>query len=192
MVKPKLVKQGDGTVHVKPRLVKDIGGGGGSTNYNDLQNKPKINNVELNGNKTSDDLGLASKTYVNGKVSEIIPELDFELPGNIYVYCEGHLGSNIVKVVNYNGEGNFYSATIEVSELDFEIAEDHGFDVNAGTAYQMVTTIHNNETITKNIAYVGLNLEVEDTIEYISTNSYVDTSSFSYDSQTQTLSITIS
>lgn len=56
----------------------------------------------------------------------------------------------------------------------------------------MVTTIHNNETITKNIAYVGLNSELEDTIEYISTNSYVDTSSFSYDSQTQTLSITIS
>ena len=32
----------------------------GTTNYNDLSNKPAINNVELSGNKTSSDLGLQS------------------------------------------------------------------------------------------------------------------------------------
>lgn len=36
----------------------DIQGGGGTGNYNDLINKPKINNVELSGNKTSSQLGL--------------------------------------------------------------------------------------------------------------------------------------
>ena len=34
------------------------GGGGGTSNYNALTNKPKINNVELNGNKTLNDLGI--------------------------------------------------------------------------------------------------------------------------------------
>jgi hypothetical protein len=34
------------------------GGGGGTTDYTDLENKPKINNVELSGNKSSSDLGL--------------------------------------------------------------------------------------------------------------------------------------
>ena len=34
------------------------GGGGGTSNYTDLSNKPKINNVELNGNKTLNDLGI--------------------------------------------------------------------------------------------------------------------------------------
>jgi hypothetical protein len=34
------------------------GGGGGTTNYNSLTNKPKINNVELSGNKNTHDLGL--------------------------------------------------------------------------------------------------------------------------------------
>ena len=34
------------------------GGGGGTTNYNGLENKPKINGVELRGNKTSADLKL--------------------------------------------------------------------------------------------------------------------------------------
>ena len=37
------------------------GGGGGTSNYNALTNKPKINNVELNGNKTLNDLGIQAK-----------------------------------------------------------------------------------------------------------------------------------
>ena len=54
----------------------EIGGGGsGTTDYNDLDNKPKINNVTLSGNKTSSDLGLQdaisaedpiSASYVSG------------------------------------------------------------------------------------------------------------------------------
>lgn len=34
------------------------GGGSGTGDYNDLENKPSINNVELSGNKTASDLGL--------------------------------------------------------------------------------------------------------------------------------------
>lgn len=34
------------------------GGGGGTTDYNDLSNKPSINNVTLSGNKTSSALGI--------------------------------------------------------------------------------------------------------------------------------------
>ena len=37
-------------------------GGGGTTDYRDLSNKPKINNVELVGNKTAADLGLDGTT----------------------------------------------------------------------------------------------------------------------------------
>lgn len=34
------------------------GGGGGTTNYDQLSNKPSINNVTLTGNKTTSDLGI--------------------------------------------------------------------------------------------------------------------------------------
>lgn len=34
------------------------GGGGGTTNYNSLSNKPRVNNVTLQGNKTLSDLGV--------------------------------------------------------------------------------------------------------------------------------------
>ena len=46
----------DGTWYERKAL--GGGGGGGTSDYPDLTNKPKINNVELNGNKTSSDLGL--------------------------------------------------------------------------------------------------------------------------------------
>lgn len=49
------------------------GGGGGTDNYPDLNNKPTINNVELNGNKTSSDLGLASAshTHTKGQITDL-------------------------------------------------------------------------------------------------------------------------
>lgn len=45
------------------RALKNSGGGsGGTTNYNDLTNKPSINGVPLEGNKTSADLNIQSQT----------------------------------------------------------------------------------------------------------------------------------
>ena len=38
--------------------INSTGGGGGTGDYTDLTNKPKINNVELTGNKTTSDLGI--------------------------------------------------------------------------------------------------------------------------------------
>lgn len=55
-------------------------GGGGTSDYLDLDNKPSINNIELVGNKTASDLGLAASTdipevpvqSVNGKTGAVI------------------------------------------------------------------------------------------------------------------------
>lgn len=41
---------------------KNGGGSGGTTNYNDLTNHPRINGVTLTGNKTSADLGISEMT----------------------------------------------------------------------------------------------------------------------------------
>ena len=55
------------------------GGGGGTSDYLELDNKPSINNVELSGNKTAADLGLAAASdipavpvqSVNGKTGAV-------------------------------------------------------------------------------------------------------------------------
>lgn len=55
-----------GTLDTSAQLVGrlDIGAGsGGTDDYNDLSNKPSINNVTLSGNKTTSELGLFSGNY---------------------------------------------------------------------------------------------------------------------------------
>ncbi len=39
-------------------IIKSQGGGSGTTDYDDLTDKPRINNIELSGNKLSSDLGI--------------------------------------------------------------------------------------------------------------------------------------
>ena len=67
------------------RLETGGGGGGGTDNYNELENKPKINNVTLSGNKTGSDLGLASTSDVNTAIGTAIADLDVaEVGGSTY------------------------------------------------------------------------------------------------------------
>lgn len=46
-------------------------GGGGTTNYNDLTNKPSINGHTLQGNSTLDGIGAASKATLDAAVEEL-------------------------------------------------------------------------------------------------------------------------
>lgn len=48
---------------------------GGTSDYTDLTNKPKINNVELSGNKTTSDLGLFSGSYNDLTNKPTIPDV---------------------------------------------------------------------------------------------------------------------
>lgn len=62
----------------------DIQGGGGTSDYTKLSNKPKINGAELNGNKTSEQLGLQIK-LVSGTNIKTINNLSLLGSGNIKV-----------------------------------------------------------------------------------------------------------
>lgn len=57
------------------------GGSGGTTNYNDLTNKPQINGVTLEGNKTSADLNIQSQTT---QTNHGTADTTFTLPPNQY------------------------------------------------------------------------------------------------------------
>lgn len=48
------------------------GGGGGTSNYNDLSNKPTINGVTLDGNKTSEDLNIGGGFSFENITSQIM------------------------------------------------------------------------------------------------------------------------
>lgn len=61
-------------------------GSGGTTNYEALNNKPKINNVELSGSKTSSDLGIEEiKTIKVNSVNQTITNqsVDLDVASNL-------------------------------------------------------------------------------------------------------------
>ena len=49
-----------GVIKARKQLTGNIkeGGSGGTSNYEALSNKPKVNGIELRGNKTFDELGM--------------------------------------------------------------------------------------------------------------------------------------
>ena len=51
--------------------VKNKGGGGGTSNYEDLENKPQIAGTTLSGNKSLADLGIASASALANKVDKV-------------------------------------------------------------------------------------------------------------------------
>lgn len=64
------------------RALKNSGGGsGGTTNYINLTNKPQINGVTLEGNKTSADLNIQSQTT---QTDHGTADTTFTLPPNQY------------------------------------------------------------------------------------------------------------
>ena len=65
------------TVDVKTRTVRIGGSGSGVTDYSLLDNKPSVNGVTLEGNKTSEDLGLMPKdgAYSKEEVDEKLESL---------------------------------------------------------------------------------------------------------------------
>ena len=53
------------------------GGGGGTSDYSDLSNKPSINSITLSGNKSLNDLGIASQTALSA-LDERVAELEYK------------------------------------------------------------------------------------------------------------------
>jgi hypothetical protein len=92
----------------KIRNVKGGGGGsGGTTDYNDLDNKPKINDVEVSGNKSAEDYGLAKKNDVSG-ISEIAREaLNMAVSNN-----------NLINEVRGEVSGNAYNIEFLAYQID--------------------------------------------------------------------------
>lgn len=62
------------------------GGGGGSDNYNELSNKPSINNVTLSGDKSLDNLGIQAK--ITGDVTISSDNVDDTGATNLFVTAE--------------------------------------------------------------------------------------------------------
>lgn len=91
------------------------GGGTGTTNYNDLTNKPSINGVELNGNKTSEQLGISGGTDDYEELNNKPKINGVEISGNLTAEDLGLSGGGTGGTDNYIALSN--KPSIEGVEL---------------------------------------------------------------------------
>ena len=133
--------------------ISSIGGGGGSSeggtsNYNDLSNKPKINNVELNGNKSLNDLGIqpsgnyALESEIPTKTSDLTNDSGF-ITG--YTETDPTVPSHVKNITqknitNWNNKSDFsgnYNDLTNKPTIPSEVTEttvsNWGFTKNIGT-----------------------------------------------------------
>lgn len=121
-------------------MIANAGGGGGTSDYSQLTNKPEINGVTLSGDKSASDLSLASLD-ANGKVpaAQLPSYVDDVINGYLY---EGHFYEDSAHTTEITGEsGKIYvdletNKTYRWSGLAFvEVSESLALGENASTAY---------------------------------------------------------
>ena len=119
------------------KLSEGGSGGGGTSNYNDLTNKPSINGVTLTGNKTTGDLGITASGVgaipstdkgANGGVAEL--DSNGKVPSS-------QLPSYVDDVLSYSSQSAF-PATGETGKI--YIAEDTNKTYRwSGSAYAEIS-----------------------------------------------------
>lgn len=83
-------------------------GGGGTTDYNDLTNKPSINGVSLTGNKTTSDLGIEENVQADWD------EADSTAPS--YIKNKPNIPSGVVVDTTYDGTSQNAQAGTAVAQ----------------------------------------------------------------------------
>lgn len=108
----------------------DILSGGGTTDYNDLNNKPTINNIELTGNLTSSDLGLQSElneaqtNAVNSGITDALTEQITTNKNNILSIPRTTL-NRLPYTITANATGNLVEYSIYGNSGGVGIATDN-------------------------------------------------------------------
>lgn len=117
------------------------GGGGGTSNYNDLSNRPQINGNTLSGNKTAAALGLAAAP-VEVTVSDdgaVTQALD---PGKIYHFTGALTALTITLNAPASGLAHYHfdfdsGSTAPTLTLPNTVTMPGGFTVEASKHYEI-------------------------------------------------------
>lgn len=105
--------------------------GGGSSDYEDLENLPKINNIELKGNKSLNDLGIqpAGNYALESEIPDVSNFITKDVNNLTYYTLSSEL-SNVATSGSYNDLSNKPTIPSEVTETT---VSNWGFTKNIGT-----------------------------------------------------------
>lgn len=137
-----------------------VGGGGGTLNYNELYNKPKINNVELSGNKSSSELGLAALSDVAPLQAELVELVDSgaknRLKNNAYTRDVNGVSYTINddKSVTVSSDGTNTQSLLYLTQADLGLPAGNyvlsGVSGGSSTTYDIRVKVGSNTTINYN------------------------------------------
>lgn len=69
----RMIREDGSVINIADEIANgNIGGGGGTSDYNDLTNKPTMNNVEIKGALTGEDVGLVDKNQGEENAGKIL------------------------------------------------------------------------------------------------------------------------
>lgn len=102
----RMIREDGSVINIADEIANgNIGGGGGTSDYNDLKNKPKINGVEVSGNKTSADYKISAEVT---QVDHGTTDTTFTLPPNQY-HTWGEISSLTLTLgAETSGQANGY------------------------------------------------------------------------------------
>lgn len=102
----RMIREDGSVINIADEIANgNIGGGGGTSDYNALTNKPKINGVEVSGNKTSADYKISAEVT---QVDHGTADTTFELLPNQY-HTWGEVASLTITLgAETSGQANGY------------------------------------------------------------------------------------
>lgn len=110
----------------------------GTNNYQDLQNKPEINGVSLNGNLTASELGLASTSDIPTKTSQLT---------NDSGYITSLDGYATEEWVNSQGFATNESVTEGLAEKQDKLVKGNGINISGNTISADYSSIDNKPSL---------------------------------------------
>ena len=163
-------------------------GPGGTTDYNDLDNKPKINDITLSGNKSASDLGLATAAALSSlnesfndlfALDSITLETDDEFPSGSWSLLGLH------RPICVNGDNYYYFNETGVDYSYFAITTSGAFPMISllqifkenhrvvfyNTAVDTVPNDGSDNLITSNAVYDGLAAKADASTTYSKTET---------------------
>lgn len=152
----------DGTIHADR----------GTTSYTDLENKPTINNIELNGNKTIDELGgLTEESTVS--FTEAVERTNIEATDNVKgIFGKVRKWFADLKAVAFSGSYSDLSnrpspldtyeeitANTESGKFAGALGVKEGFEQLTNSLQNLVTNVYGNKDIKIYIDNIKINVE---------------------------------
>lgn len=142
------VKIGSGLSIDDTGILSVTSGPEGTTNYNDLTNKPSINNIILTGNQTTESLGLASSSELENIESTLTQKVNYTDLTNYYTKKESDASFATQDELNTKADAtelDNYALKSEIPTSTSQLTNDSGFLTSIPDEY--ITTTELNSTL---------------------------------------------